>query len=199
VASWNAPRPWATLRPALPNLQQVQKSPRKWNFLNTEYLLASAPVGTSGRILVGLPLPKDFSSTLEQINQNQHDYETLSREAKRIRGLYMLLLTLLTVLVLFVATWFSLFVAKLVTRPVEALAEATKEISLGHLGHRVEVSAADELGELVSSFNNMAAELESSRRKIDESARALTDTNTELEQQRRNIETILENIPTGVL
>jgi nitrogen fixation/metabolism regulation signal transduction histidine kinase len=63
----------------------------------------------------------------------------------------------------------------------------------------VEVSAADELGELVSSFNKMAAELESSREKIDESARALTDTNTELEQRRRHIETILENIPTGVL
>ncbi len=199
VASWNAPRAWPALRSALPDLQNVQKSPQKWNYLNTEYLLASAPVGPAGKIVVGFILPKDFSSTLEQINQNQHDYQTLSREAKRIRGLYMLLLTLLTVLVLFVATWFSLFVAKLVTRPVEALAEATREISVGHLGHRVEVSAADELGELVSSFNNMAAELESSRTKLDESARALKDTNTELEQQRRNIETILENIPTGVL
>jgi two-component system, NtrC family, nitrogen regulation sensor histidine kinase NtrY len=79
----------------------------------------------------------------------------------------MLLETLLTVVVLFVATWFSLFVAKLVTRPVEALAEATREISEGHLGHRVEVSAADELGELVRSFNRMTAELESSRRKIE--------------------------------
>jgi hypothetical protein len=111
----------------------------------------------------------------------------------------MLLLTMLTVLVLFVATWSSLFVAKLVTRPVEALAEATREISVGHLGFRVDVAAPDELGELVSSFNTMAEELESSRTKIDESARALTKTNTELEQRRRHIETILENIPTGVL
>jgi len=199
VASWNAPSPWATLRGKLPDLQVIQKSPQKWTFLDSEYLLASATAGKTGKILVGLPLPKNFSSTLEQINQNQRDYQTLSREAKRIRGLYMLLLTMLTVLVLFVATWFSLFVAKLVTRPVEALAEATKEISVGHLGHRVAVPAADELGELVASFNNMAAELESSRTKIDESARALTHTNTELEQQRRNIATILENIPTGVL
>jgi two-component system nitrogen regulation sensor histidine kinase NtrY len=200
VASWNSPRPWAMLRQSLPDLHAIQaKSPEKWTYLNAEYLLGLAAAGKSGKILVGLPLPKDFSFTLEQINQNQHNYETLSREAKRIRGLYMLLLTLLTVLVLFVATWFSLFVAKLVTRPVEALAEATREISIGHLGHRVAVSAADELGELVSSFNNMAAELESSRKKIDESARALTDTNTELEQRRRHIETILENIPTGVL
>jgi len=199
VASWNAPRPWPALRSALPRLGAIQKSPQKWNFLNIEYLLAAVPLGKSGEILVGLPLPSDFSSTLDQISQNQRDYQTLSREAKRIRGLYMLLLTLLTVLVLFVATWFSLFVAKLVTRPVEALAEATREISVGHLGHRVEVSAADELGQLVSSFNNMAAELESSRKQIDESALALQSTNTELEQQRRNIETILENIPTGVL
>jgi two-component system, NtrC family, nitrogen regulation sensor histidine kinase NtrY len=111
----------------------------------------------------------------------------------------MLLLTLLTVLVLFIATWFSLFLAKLVTRPVEALAEATREISLGHLGHRVDVPAADELAELVASFNRMAAELESNREKIEESAQALTETNTELEQRRRHIETILESIPTGVL
>ena len=199
VASWNAPRSWPTLRATLPDLQLVQKSPLKWTFLDSEYLLASAVVGKTGKILVGLPLPRNFSSTLEQINQNQHDYQTLSREAKRIRGLYMLLLSMLTALVLFVATWFSLFVAKLVTRPVEALAEATREISVGHLGHRVEVSAPDELGDLVSSFNIMAAELESSRMKIEESAHALTATNNELDQRRRHIETILENIPTGVL
>jgi PAS domain S-box-containing protein len=199
VASWNLPRPWPALRQSLPDLKKLEQSPEKWEFQNAEYLVAMAPTGKSGAILIALPLPKDFTPTLEQINQDQHDYETLGHEAKRIRGLYMLLLTMLTVLVLFVATWSSLFVAKLVTRPVEALAVATREISLGHLGHRVEVSAADELGELVSSFNNMAGELESSRTKIDQSARALTETNTELEQRRRHIETILESIPTGVL
>jgi PAS domain S-box-containing protein len=187
------------LRQSFPDLKKLQQAPEKWVFQNAEFLVATAPAGKSGAILIGLPLPKDFSPTMAQINQDQHDYETLGHEAKRIRGLYMLLLTMLTVLVLFVATWSSLFVAKLVTRPVEALAAATREISLGHLGHRVEVSAADELGELVFSFNNMAAELESSRTKIDQSARALTETNTELEQRRRHIETILENIPTGVL
>jgi two-component system nitrogen regulation sensor histidine kinase NtrY len=199
VASWNLPRPWVLLRQTLPAAKALQSAPQKWAYQNTDYLVATAPAGNSGAILIGLPLPKDFTPALEQINQDQHDYETLGHEAKRIRGLYMLLLTLLTVLVLFVATWSSLFVAKLVTRPVEALAEATREISIGHLGHRVEVSAADELGELVASFNDMAADLESSREKIDQSARALTDSNTELEQRRRHIETILENIPTGVL
>jgi len=200
VAAWNPPQPWPSLRNQLPDLAQVDETPRKWTFGNTEYLLAVAPVvAAGGKILVGIPLPKDFTPALEQINQKQQEYLALSRETKRIRGLYMLVLTLLTVLVLFVATWFSLFVAKLVTRPVEALAEATREISEGHLGHRVEVSAADELGELVASFNRMTAELETSRRKIEESSQALSETNAELDQRRRHIETILESIPTGVL
>ena len=69
----------------------------------------------------------------------------------------------------------------------------------GTLGHRVEVSAADELGELVASFNRMAEELETSRHKIETATQALTNSNTELEQRRRHIETILESIPTGVL
>lgn len=199
MTAWKLPGAWGTLRNTFPGLALLQAEPQKWSSGNTQYLLAAAPVGASGKIVVGLPLPRDFAPLLEQINKSQQSYLALGRQTKRIRGLYMLLLSLLTVLVLFAATWVSLYVAKLVTRPVAALAEATREISAGHLGHRVDVSAADELGQLVSSFNRMAADLESSREKVEQSARALADTNTELEQRRRHIETILENIPTGVL
>jgi two-component system nitrogen regulation sensor histidine kinase NtrY len=199
LAGWKMPGAWGALRNEFPPLQLIQNEPQKWTRGNTQYLLAVAPVGASGKILVGLPLPKDFAPILEQINKSQQSYLALGRQTKRIRGLYMLLLSLLTVLVLFAATWVSLYVAKLVTRPVAALAEATREISAGHLGHRIDVSAADELGELVSSFNRMAADLELSREKVEQSARAIASTNMELEQRRRHIETILENIPTGVL
>ena len=199
VSSWNAPQSWAALRSQIPDLQQLVAAPQKWSGGKTEYLISASPSGSKGMVVVALPLPSDFTPTLNQIRQNQQTYLALSRQAKRIRGTYILLLTLLTVVVLFVAYWFSLFVAKLVTRPVEALAEATREISVGHLGHRVEIAAADELGELVRSFNTMTAELESSRRKIEESAKALGESNTELEQRRRHIETILESIPNGVL
>src|SRR5215471_10429474 len=199
VACWKMPAAWGTLRGKVPSLAQIENEPQKWTSGNTEYLLAASPVGKTGKILVALPLPADFAPTLEQINKNQRSFLALSRESKRLRGMYMLLLTLLTVLVLFAATWVSLYMAKLVTRPVAALAQATREISVGHLGHRVDISATDELGQLVSSFNTMAADLESSREKIEQSTHALSETNTELEQRRRHIETILENIPTGVL
>jgi nitrogen fixation/metabolism regulation signal transduction histidine kinase len=111
----------------------------------------------------------------------------------------MEVLLLLTVVVLFATTWFALFLSKLVTRPVVALAEATQEISRGRLDYRVEVRAADEIGDLVHSFNRMAEELESSRRQIDASSQELSAANVALEQRRRHIETILESIPNGVL
>jgi len=199
AAAFNLPQRWEALRPQLPALVQLEQAPQKLQIGNVEYLLAMAPAGPTAQIVVGLPMPKDYAPALERWKQHQQTYQALGREAKRIRVLYVTLLLLLTVLVLFIAYWLSLFVAKLVTRPVEALAEATREISIGHLGHRVEIAAADELGELVTSFNRMTSELETSRRKIEESARALADFNIQSEQRRRHIETILESIPTGVL
>jgi hypothetical protein len=109
------------------------------------------------------------------------------------------LLLLLTMIVLFVTTWLALFLSKIVTRPLSALAEATQEISRGRLDYRVDVNSADEIGDLVRSFNRMAEDLESSRRQIEASSRDLSAANAELEQRRRQIETILESIPTGVL
>src|SRR5712672_2322763 len=98
---------------------------------------------------------------------------------------------------LFVSTWLALFLSKLVTRPLAALAEATQEISRGRLDYRVEVTAADEIGDLVRSFNRTAEELESSRHQIEISRRELADANASVEQRRQHMETILESIPTG--
>ena len=52
VATWNSPQPWLALRGQLPDLAQVDETPRSWTFGNAEYQLAVAPVGTAGRSLV---------------------------------------------------------------------------------------------------------------------------------------------------
>jgi two-component system, NtrC family, nitrogen regulation sensor histidine kinase NtrY len=61
------------------------------------------------------------------------------------------------------------------------------------------VPATDELGELVGSFNRMADEIRLNRRRLEASTRDLAEANAELEQRRRHVETVMENIPTGVL
>ncbi|MGE5616488.1 MAG: sensor histidine kinase, partial [Bacillota bacterium] len=190
MASVNAPEAWGSLRNKLPSTAGSRGARLTLN--GTTYMLASARVGDDGRILVAMPVPQAFSNTLSEIEASQNRYYQLAQQRRLIRRTYMGLLLLITALVLFATTWIALFLSKLVTRPVAALAEATEEISRGRFDYRVAVPAADELGQLVTSFNAMAADLESSSRK-------LADANTELDRRRGQMETILESIPTGVL
>ncbi len=195
-AGFHLPEPWPQLRD---KLRLPAGTPKSVSINGTEYILGAASVSARGQVMVGLPLPKAFGATMRQIEASQQRYLELARQRKLVRRTYMGVLLLLTVLVLFASTWFALFLSKFVTRPVAALAEATEEISRGRLNHRIEVNAGDELGNLVRSFNRMAEELESSQHQIEASSRELAEANVALEQRRRHMETILENIPTGVL
>ena len=203
-ASFNAPAPWPVLKSKLPLADAIVGRPAQFTWQETDYTLGSAPVDSAaanggGLILVAIPLPREFSQTVRQVEASQQRYYDLARERKLVRRTYMGLLLLLTMIVLFVTTWLALFLSKIVTRPLSALAEATQEISRGRLDYRVPVSAADEIGDLVRSFNRMAEDLEGSRRQIEASSRDLSAVNAELDQRRRQMETILESIPTGVL
>jgi two-component system nitrogen regulation sensor histidine kinase NtrY len=198
-ASFNAPAPWPILKSRLPLVEAAAGKPAHFTWGETEYTLGSARVGSNGQILVAIPLPKEFSQTVQHVEASQQRYFELAHERRLVRRTYMGLLLLLTMMVLFVTTWLALFLSKLVTRPLAALAEATQEISRGRLDYRIDVSAADEIGDLVRSFNQMAEELETSRRQIEMSSRDASAANAELDRRRRQMETILESIPTGVL
>ncbi|MBN2453618.1 MAG: sensor histidine kinase [Candidatus Omnitrophica bacterium] len=50
--------------------------------------------------------------------------------------------------------------ARYITDPIEVLHQGTRIIADGNLGYRVKVSTSDEIGELASSFNDMAAHLQ---------------------------------------
>jgi nitrogen fixation/metabolism regulation signal transduction histidine kinase len=198
-ASFNAPAPWPIMKGGLPLADAAGGRPAQFTWQQTDYTLGSASVPGGGLILVAIPLPREFSQTVHQVEASQQRYYDLARERKAVRRTYMGLLLLLTMIVLFVTTWLALFLSKIVTRPLSALAEATQEISRGRLDYRVDLSAADEIGDLVRSFNRMAEDLEASRRQIEASSHELSAANAELDQRRRQMETILESIPTGVL
>lgn len=198
-ASFNVPASWPLLRSRLPLADLAAGRPARFTWDQTEYTLGSTKVGSSGLIIVAIPVPRAFSQTVKQVEASQQRYFELAHERRLVRRTYMGLLLLLTMMVLFVTTWLALFLSKLVTRPLAALAEATQELSRGRFDYRIDVSAADEIGDLVRSFNRMAEELETSRLQIESSSRDVTAANAELDQRRRQMETVLESIPTGVL
>jgi nitrogen fixation/metabolism regulation signal transduction histidine kinase len=165
---------------------------------DTDYALGTATARDSVMVVVGLPMPQGLADTMSTLRSAADTYWTLFRSRRQLRNLYMLLLLMMTCLALFSSSWLALHLSKQVTKPVEALADAMAAIAAGDYARRVQESATQELGELVQSFNHMAADLEGSRRAVEESTVQLSAANAALEARRGELETMLETIPNGV-
>jgi PAS domain S-box-containing protein len=164
-----------------------------------EYALGMAATATGKVVVVALPMPKGVSQTGMHILSGTDKYWQLFRTRNQTRYLFILLLLVITVFVFFTSVWLALFLSKQITRPVEALANAMDEIAAGKYDQRVTEIASGEMGELVRSFNHMAADLETSRYLAESSSAQLTAANQAIEERRRELETIVETIPSGVV
>lgn len=164
----------------------------------TDYALGAAVLKSGKTVVVGLPMPYGMSSTMSSLRASAESYWIIYRSRNQIRNLYMLLLLMMTSLALFASSWLALHLSKQVTKPVEALADAMEAIASGDYAHRVGESATEELGDLVRSFNHMAADLEGSRRAVEHSTVQLSAANAALEARRSELETMIETIPNGV-
>jgi two-component system, NtrC family, nitrogen regulation sensor histidine kinase NtrY len=160
-----------------------------WNARNrsntARRLVHRAALRTGGVLVLTTHLPVDLEKKERDISRWVGEYDQFGIDRKETRRFYLTYLALITLFILFVATWVALFLARQITTPISALLEAAREVRSGNLNYRVEVSAVDELATLVRAFNEMTRELQTSSQ--------------ELEARRRFTETILESIPTGVL
>jgi two-component system nitrogen regulation sensor histidine kinase NtrY len=151
-----------------------------------------------GAVVVGTHVSERLESKVRGISQAFREYKQLKLLKNPIKGIYILLFLLMTLIVVFSFTWFGLYLARGITGPIEQLAEATREVAAGNLGFKVHARADDEIGVLVDSFNHMTDDLSRSKRQLEEAYLDLQDKHTELEDRRRYIETVLEAITTGV-
>jgi len=136
---------------------------------------------------------------LAAIQTQTREYYQAKQDLRALKRQMLLILLLFTVLLLSSVMWVALFLAKQVTVPIQALAEGTREVSSGNFDYQVPEQAQDELGVLVRSFNTMTTQLRDSRAQIDKFTRSLQQAVQELERRRQLMETVLENIPTGVI
>ena len=148
-------------------------------------IVEGAQIRTGGRLVLTNHMPVDLDQKEREISGYVAEYSQLGLDRQETRRFYLIYLALITLFILFVATWVALFLARQITVPIAALLEAAREVRRGNLRHRIQVGAVDELATLVRQFNEMTQDLESSSR--------------ELEARRRFTETILESIPTGVI
>jgi PAS domain S-box-containing protein len=157
-------------------------------------------VTPSGKIVIAvLPMPKGLNATIARIRSGADEYLQLYRSRRIIRATLSLTLLLVTVFVFFSGVWLAVFLSKQITRPVEALADAMDAIAAGKYEERIDTVATGEMGDLVLSFNHMASDLESSRQLAQTAQAQLTAANLAVEERRRELETIVDTIPSGVV
>ena len=164
-----------------------------------QYALGMAVTASGKVVVVALPMPEGLSQTATQIHASAAEYWQLFRTRNRLRTTFFLLLLVITAAVFFSSVWLAMFLSKQITRPVEALADAMDEIADGKYEQRVSAIATGEMGDLVRSFNHMASDLEASRQMAESSSAQLTAANQAIEERRRELETIVETIPSGVV
>jgi PAS domain S-box-containing protein len=164
-----------------------------------EYALGMSATASGKVVVVALPMPQGLSLSAMRIRSGSAAYWELFRNRNRIRTTFLLTLMVITVLVFFMSVWLALFLSRQITLPVEALAVAMAEIATGKYEHRVALAATGEMGELVRAFNHMAADLDASRQLAESSSAQLTAANQAIEERRRELETIVETIPSGVV
>ncbi len=138
-----------------------------------------------GILTLSAPMPLDLAAKQRELNTYVSEYNRLAVDRKAFRSMYLLLLSLITLFILFFATWIARYMAGQISTPITALLKGAEQIRKGNLGYRVHVGAIDEMATLVKAFNEMTEVLETNSR--------------ELEARRRFTEAILESIPTGVI
>jgi two-component system, NtrC family, nitrogen regulation sensor histidine kinase NtrY len=160
-----------------------------------DVIRAAVPIGRDGAVIgavvVDYFVPQSVANRSAEIARSFQEYRQLKILKQPITNNYIVTLVLVTLLVIFCATWMGFYLAKGITVPIQKLAEGTREVAQGNwkyrigLGDGTQIASDDEFGTLVGSFNQMTADLET--------------INLELEKRRRYMETILATMTGGVI
>ncbi len=161
---------------------------------------AAVPRGDSGGVLyTGYFVARDMVARMERITAGTEAFQQFRLQRKELVNLYLTLIALVFLITVFAASWMGFYLARTITVPIQELAAASREISAGNLGVRVDDTVGDEVGTLVEAFNDMAAQLQESREVIVRSTADLRRSNRELDERRRYIETLIANLSTAVI
>jgi two-component system nitrogen regulation sensor histidine kinase NtrY len=138
-----------------------------------------------GVVVVDYFVPKSITKRALQISQSFEQYKYLSFLKTPVKNSYILTLLLITLVIIFAATWCGIYLSRGITVPIQKLAEGTHEVAQGNWDYKIESGGDDEIGVLMNSFNQMTGDLKQIK--------------LELERRGRVVETVLANIAAGVV
>lgn len=150
-------------------------------------------------LVTTLLIKKEQKSQLDHISKGIEDYRQLKYLKKPFKFWLLIILLIVTLLIIFSAIWFGLYIARSITGPLDKIAMATRRVAEGDLDFVLEKQSNDEMGLLVDSFNTMTSNLKMSNAKLADAHEALQQSSRESDDRRRYTEIILQNVEAGVI
>jgi two-component system nitrogen regulation sensor histidine kinase NtrY len=171
-----------------------------------DFFLAGVPVRgglasdtPAAVVVVATYFPKSLMNKMETISAGLEGYRQMQMLKNPVKFIYLIILSIVSLLIIFSATWFGFYLAKGITGPVQKLAEGTFRIAQGDYNFSIDLPSKDEFGLLVDSFNKMTSDLRRSREEIDRTTEELRRSNEEINRRRRYMEIVLTHIGSGVI
>ena len=152
-----------------------------------------------GVVVVSSYVSEALLRKMDAIAKQYDEFRQIKSMKNPIKGGAYLFVAVVTVLILFGATWFGFYVARGITVPIQRLAEGTEAVAKGNLDIKIDVKATDEIGTLVQSFNRMTTDLRSNKFRLEEVNLSLLQSNIEIDQRRAYTEAVVDTIAAGVL
>lgn len=157
---------------------------------------AVVPVKSEGRlvgvVIVSRYVPITLADKVDEISSVIDDYKDTNPLKYPVKTAYLLILVMITLMIIFVAIWIGLFIAKELTVPVERLVKGAQAVGAGNLDVKIQSTGRDEIAVLVESFNKMTRDLKDNRER-------LTEATKDIEKKKTQLEAILSNVGTGVV
>lgn len=137
-------------------------------------------------------LASSFVTNALAVTEANREYQERSIARDGLRRMYIGTLTLSLFLSVFGALLVAVLLGNQIVRPLLVLADGVNQVASGDLTPKFSLSANDELGGLTRSFADMTYQLASARQEVELSIQ-------EVSRSRERLQTILDNLTTGVV
>jgi nitrogen fixation/metabolism regulation signal transduction histidine kinase len=202
ILATSSDRPMDTLPvPATDEMMLQLRRGRPYVSLDTDsvggYVIrAAAPLdanGSSARVLIALyPVPQQLSQLADTVQRSYTQYANLVQLRRPLKSTFVLILTFVVLMSLIAAVYGAFFAAQRLVQPVQDLIAGTRAVAKGNYDTKLPLPGRDELGFLVTSFNDMTKRLGRAREETRRSQQAV-------EAERAGLAVILARLSTGVV
>ncbi|HEY5558860.1 MAG TPA: ATP-binding protein [Steroidobacteraceae bacterium] len=155
--------------------------------------IGAEPSLQSARLLIATyPVPQRLADLARTVQDAYQEYGRLSVLRVPLKQAFVLTLSLVLLMALLAAMYGALYFSERLVRPVQDLIAGTRAVAKGDFDTRLSRPSHDEIGFLVTSFNDMTKKLARAREETERSRAAV-------EAERAALEVILARLTSGVI